>query len=102
MYKSFSTGSPFDKVHKTVLHKLSKASRTQIAEACEIILVNAHGARPWRPCDFGLVAPQYVEAELLFGDGEGGGYWGRRSLSSPGRAAIFAKGKETGLRGSNF
>lgn len=36
---------------------------------------------------------------------EGGGGLvgvGRRSLGSPGRAAIFARGKETGLRGSNF
>lgn len=30
--------------------------------------------------------------------GREGGSWGRRSLSSPGRAAIFARGKETGLR----
>lgn len=43
-----------------------------------------------------------MRAELGLNDGREGGSWGRRSLGSPGRAAIFAKGKETGLRGYNF
>lgn len=95
------TRCPSEK-HKSAAQVKSRALPTEKAETLRITAGSAHGARPRRPCESGRAAPQYVEAGLGFSDGREGGSWGRRSLGSPGRAAIFAKGKETGLRGSNF
>ena len=38
--------------------------------------MTAHGARALCPCEIGTAAPQYVEAELRFSDGAGGGLVG--------------------------
>lgn len=76
----------------------------------EIAAITLEGAQPWTRIEHGHGAPvkSTGKPHRVWGrssslkDGREGGSWGRRSLSSSGRAAIFAKGKETGLRGSNF
>ncbi|KAF1372262.1 hypothetical protein PFLUV_G00263360 [Perca fluviatilis] len=45
-------------------------------------VVDAHGERSRCPCEIGSVAPQYVEAELEFSDGEGGGARGGGGVSA--------------------
>lgn len=46
--------------------------------------------------------PRYVEAERAVTESQAGARGGRRSHGTSARAAIFAQGKETGLKGSSF
>lgn len=61
--------------------------------------MNTHRARSRCPCEIGWVAPQYVEAELGFTDGEGGGLVGEAEFRQPWQGRHFCKGKRDWFEG---